>query len=60
MSANDLEIWINWTGGPCPVSPDTRVEVVTREGEQAQDTADAFYWTDCGRAKDVIGYRVIK
>jgi hypothetical protein len=60
MSANDTDVWINWTGDACPVPQDTMVEVILRDGEQARDTADCFYWTDCGRGKDVIGYRVIK
>jgi hypothetical protein len=61
LPTDDGPLWIQWDGGPCPVSSrDTMVEVVTRDGEHLQTLADCVYWTDCGRGKDVIQYRVIK
>jgi len=44
--------WYNWNGGPCPVEPDTKVHIQTRDGYQDTDgeAASGFGPTEVGRA----------
>jgi hypothetical protein len=60
LPTDDGPLWIEWTGDPCPVSHDTMIEVITRNMERQQDTADSFYWSHAGRDHEVMRYRVIK
>ena len=53
--------WIEWNGGECPVSPETKVEVRFRNGIVcAQCPAVKWYW-DCegGYDLDIVAYRVV-
>jgi len=46
-------------GGPCPVHPDTVVEVILGIGREYQSaSAEYFFWLECGRYS-VIAYKVI-
>jgi hypothetical protein len=52
--------WTIWTGGECPVDPDTAVEVVYRSGTlPAHGSAAAQRWHHNGGAWDIIAYRVV-
>jgi hypothetical protein len=62
--------WIEWKGGECPVSPDTRVHVRMRHLLYPQDgrgvemtmtfrAGDIEGWQHEGNAGDIIAYRVV-
>ena len=48
-----------WRGGDCPVSEDTQVEVILRNGERISDKAGALNWDDDNNPRDIIAYRVL-
>lgn len=50
--------WIDWAGGACPVSPDTRLEVEFRNGGVSRMSACYLDWEHQGRASDIVRYRV--
>ena len=51
--------WIKWSGGACPVSPDTEVVVKLRSGAYGKaDQAKRFYWFHDGELGDIVEYRV--
>lgn len=61
--------WIEWTGGECPVEPETRVDVVFRDGAQWDsyfaghlDDLDATMscWRHTADDGDIIAYRVVR
>lgn len=52
--------WIEWSGGECPVAPETVVEIRVRDGNPyPTDTADKFYWLHGQLGSDIIAYRVV-
>ena len=51
--------FIRWRGGDCPVSEDTQVEVILRNGERISNKAGALNWDDDTHPLDIIAYRVI-
>ena len=52
--------WIEWSGGVCPVPPDTLVEVKFRDGKGAsQCEAAGIVWGHGGLGGDIVAYRVI-
>ena len=51
--------FIRWRGGDCPVSEDTQVEVILRNGERISDKAGALNWDDDNNPRDIIAYRVL-
>lgn len=56
--------WIEWTGGECPVAPETLVDVMFRgptygmEPDRDHGQADDFYWPHDDEACDIVSYRV--
>ena len=60
LPTDDGPLWIQWDGGLCPLAPDTKVQVMLMTGEEANGTADCFYWNDAVSSKQVRQYRVIK
>jgi len=65
--------WIEWNGGPCPVEPETMVEVRrasgrTVEGYRARcfqsidgmTDADWWTWNHIQKPSDIIAYRIAK
>lgn len=53
-------VWIDWSGGECPVPEGTRVEVSFRSGRtNSALTADCWLWSHRNSAGDIIAYRVI-
>lgn len=44
--------WIEWTGGECPVAPETVVDVRFRNGEEDCSGGAAEYWTRMSRGRD--------
>jgi hypothetical protein len=53
--------WTNWPGGECPVTPETRVEIRTRDGMESIGLASEFTWThDRNNVNygDIVEYRV--
>lgn len=54
--------WITWNGGPCPVAPETMVELRFRTGEEHAALPSAGFWTwgHDGISSDIIAYRIAK
>ena len=49
--------WIKWSGGECPVSPDTEVVVKLRSGAYGKAApAKRFYWYHDGEHGDIVEY----
>lgn len=57
----DADGWIEWSGGECPVPPDTLVEVLFRNGETDYTVQDAatYCWDHVKCDQDIISYRVV-
>ena len=53
--------WIEWTGGKCPVAPDTRVELRLRDGGLRKGDAGDWHtcWRNDNHPRDIVAYRVI-
>lgn len=52
--------WVNWRGGDCPVTSQTRIEVKTRDGETVEDDdPEGWRWSHMGTAGDIVAYRVV-
>jgi len=61
----DDEGWIEWTGGECPVSLGTQVEVILRRGKRETGTAGDFaampnQWHNDDDLGDITHYRVFE
>lgn len=57
--------WIEWPGGPCPVPPETLVQIRTLDGQTGIFTAadcalHPDWWSDQHRARWIAAYRVIE
>ena len=48
--------WIDWNGGECPVSPDTRVQAKFRYGGVVDGIAADLYWLHVGDNSDIVEY----
>lgn len=59
--APDADGWIQWSGGECPVPPETVVEVKYDDGEITEpDKASTWDW-ECGWPEgcNIVAYRVV-
>lgn len=57
----EINGWIQWAGGECPVDSDAIVEVKFRWHNQHQynnDRAGDFDWAHAGSSSDIIAYRL--
>ena len=56
----DHDGWIEWSGGECPVEPNTLVDYVTICGEPALycDCASTLRWKHLSSPCDIIAYRI--
>lgn len=57
----EINGWIEWHGGKCPVDSDAIVEVKFRWHNQHQynnDRAGDFDWAYTGRSSDIVAYRL--
>jgi hypothetical protein len=58
-----LAKWIDWTGGACPVSPDTFVQVQlradTRDDSTPSCAARDLRWSWVPNPADIVAYRVV-
>ena len=54
--------WIEWNGGECPVPGDTRVDIMTRNGDVSSGglTAKSWFWNHDGDSSDIIAYRIVE
>jgi len=52
--------WIEWNGGECPVSEDTKVEAELAGGSFCIKNADYFFWKKFGSYFDIVKYRVVE
>lgn len=53
--------WTLWTGGPCPVARDTRVDLVLRDGTEIEhQRACDWSWSHFNDHDDITRYRVRK
>lgn len=49
-----------WAGGSeCPVTADTEIDVVVRDGSKGSCAAGDLKWTHTGHGNDIVAYRVI-
>lgn len=69
LSAVDVDDWIKWDGGECPVAYGTPIDVEYRSGERAVGLGalvpkmlgrTATHWTHSGFDGDIIAYRLSK
>ena len=51
--------WIPWSGGKCPVSRYTIVEIMFRGGHITRTYADGIFWMHFGLHADIVAYRVV-
>jgi len=50
-----------WAGGSeCPVTADTEIDVVVRDGSKGSCAAGDLKWTHTGHGNDIVAYRVIE
>ena len=58
----DKDEWIEWKGGDCPVSPETRVDFVLSSGDEFLSGIKAcgMRWENEGSEYDIIFYRIHK
>lgn len=52
--------WIEWGGGECPVSGDTYVEAMLRNGFEDTAKASEWNWKHDEEGGDIVAYRVVK
>jgi hypothetical protein len=54
--------WVEWSGGECPVDPDTLVDVIFRDTYRQRSIARSLRWSWYGNAPhpDIMEYRVVK
>jgi hypothetical protein len=50
--------WIEWPGGPCPVTEYTAPEVRYRSGGTTEMQANRIRWSHTGEWNDVMAYRI--
>jgi hypothetical protein len=63
-----IDGWIEWSGGPCPVEPDTivRVQIRADTRERADrdhdfdEPAGDWRWDHQGTRGDIIAYRIVR
>lgn len=70
--AVDADGWITWLGGPCPVSPNTVVEVkfrrisetsgqrITGRGVASYYSEEPDQWRNDNNTGDIVAYRIAK
>ena len=51
--------WIKWSGGECPVPPETRVEAKLRCGLERDVRADDYLWYHDDGVDDIVEYRTV-
>lgn len=51
--------FIRWRGGDCPVSEDTQVEVILRNGNRLSRSAGLLNWHLDNHPRGIIAYRVL-
>ena len=62
-AAPDLDGWIPWHGGECPVEPNIRVEALYRDKQIHAALAHNFMWEKqpvIAEHIDIIAYRIVK
>jgi hypothetical protein len=61
VTSAQVNDWIDWHGGECPVGPSTPVEVRLRMGSTITDVPPGdFLWSHNGGHGDIVAYRVVK
>jgi hypothetical protein len=55
-----LELWIKWEGGVCPVNPETIVDVEFDQGTKVAGVAGRFNWTHYpDNGGNIVAYREV-
>jgi hypothetical protein len=54
-----LELWIKWEGGACPVNEYTVVEVELRNGNRMKHGAWLLRWSHDATVGDIVAYREV-
>lgn len=54
--------WIEWKGGPCPVHPETTVEIRLRDDDRVGGLAGNYYWRHGCQIPEweIVAYRVVE
>lgn len=53
--------WIEWGGGECPLSENTAIDFICRDGDEGFDyEAREIGWHHDGAGDDIIAYRVVQ
>lgn len=61
VTSAQVNDWIEWHGGECPVGPSTPIELRFRCGSEHSCTQPGdLRWSDIGSDGDIIAYRVVK
>ena len=55
----DADGWIPWSGGECPVSRYTIVEIMFRGGHKTRTYAGNMSWMHYGLDADIVAYRIV-
>lgn len=51
-----VDLWIDWTGGECPLSPETSVQIKLRNERTLHGLAMHFRWDWQDIGSDIIAY----
>lgn len=52
--------WIEWSGGKCPVTPTTEIEVHFRDDTYQFGVGNEYFWSQYGEPDDIIAYRIVE
>ncbi len=52
--------WIEWGGGDCPVTDNTKVQLKLRDGDEGFCESTDWQWFHTGGADDIIAYRIVR
>lgn len=59
MGTPNKDGWTGWSGFNCPVPPDTKVDIITRDCQSSSEVvASGLDWKHSGSRSDIIFYRV--
>lgn len=48
--------WVTWSGGECPVAPETKVSILMRDGDKDCDEGRRYRWYHDDSGGDIVAY----
>lgn len=51
-----LNGWVAWSGGECPVAPETKVSILMRDGDKDCDEGRRYRWYHDDSGDDIVAY----